>query len=205
MKQSKQDRLPVFCERLTELLTKQGDMNISYFAKVLGLSRQTLSFYLSGERLPDARMLSMICQKCNVSADWLLGLSKESPLEPSAKIAADYIGLSVDATERIHVEKERMQEKGLKEVPIIGIVSMEQEALRSIDDLLSESIIIERSNRDDGIKLSENILKQIKSFDWVHIAGVNLSALSFDFIRKAAERIEENAREYVIEKIGDDS
>lgn len=140
MKQEKQERLPVFCERLAELQAKQGKETISEFALFLGLSRQTVSFYLSGDRLPDAQVLSMICQKCKVSCDWLLGLSEESPLDPSAKIAADYIGASADAVDNLHAEKERMRGKNLSEAPIAGILSIDRNKLLAIDDLIAESI-----------------------------------------------------------------
>ena len=69
----KNDRLPIFRERLKELM---GDMSITEFAGKIGLSRQTMGFYLNGDRIPDSETLIQICKTCNVSADYLLGLSK---------------------------------------------------------------------------------------------------------------------------------
>lgn len=70
----KKDRLPIFRQRLNELL---GDMTTTEFAKKVGLSRQTMGFYLNGDRIPDSAILIQICKTCNVSADYLLGLSAD--------------------------------------------------------------------------------------------------------------------------------
>lgn len=50
-------------------------MSNKEFAELLGMSRQTVGFYLNGDRIPDALGILRIAEKCNVSADWLLGLS----------------------------------------------------------------------------------------------------------------------------------
>lgn len=65
-------RFPVFSERLREL---QGDRSNVEFAAFLGMSRQTIGFYLNGDRIPDILALRQIAEHCSVSADWLLGLS----------------------------------------------------------------------------------------------------------------------------------
>lgn len=85
-----EDRLPVLRKNLNELL---GTMSTTDFAKKVGLSRQTMGFYLNGDRIPDSATLLQICQKCNVSADWLLGLSDDPSPDPCA---VDSLGLSVE-------------------------------------------------------------------------------------------------------------
>lgn len=64
--------LNVFSERLNEL---RGSMSQAEFGKMCGISRVTVGFYENGERLPDARILAQIAQACNVTSDYLLGLS----------------------------------------------------------------------------------------------------------------------------------
>lgn len=61
-------------QRLKELREKNG-MNQEEFSKTLGLVRQSVGLYELGTRTPDAGLLFDICEKYNVSADWLLGLS----------------------------------------------------------------------------------------------------------------------------------
>lgn len=65
-------RFPIFAERFNILRDErtQGE-----FADFLGISRPTVGFYENGTRIPDAYILKQICEKCDVSADWLLGLS----------------------------------------------------------------------------------------------------------------------------------
>ena len=53
----------------------RGDMTQADFAKFVGISRPTVGFYENGERLPDALALKKIAEKCEISVDWLLGLS----------------------------------------------------------------------------------------------------------------------------------
>lgn len=65
-------RVPVFQERIREL---RGDMTQGQFAEKIGVSRPTIGLYESGARIPDAEVLRDISEKCDVSADWLLGLT----------------------------------------------------------------------------------------------------------------------------------
>lgn len=54
--------------------TIRGDMTQQSFAEKVGLSRPTVGFYESGERLPDAERVYKICNKNCISSDWLLDL-----------------------------------------------------------------------------------------------------------------------------------
>lgn len=94
----KRDRLPIFRERLNDLLKQLGDISTTEFSKKVGLSRQTMGFYLNGDRIPDAETLLLICEKCNISSDWLLGLSNDHKRKPCA---VDELGISSKAVERI--------------------------------------------------------------------------------------------------------
>lgn len=70
----KKHRLPVFEKRFHELRDERG-MSQAAFADFLGVSRPTVGLYENGDRIPDASVLQSIAQKCDVSSDWLLGLS----------------------------------------------------------------------------------------------------------------------------------
>lgn len=87
----KKDRLPILRQRLNDLL---GDMSITDFAQMVGISRQTMGFYLNGDRIPDAVTLQQICAACNVSSDWLLGLSDVKSTDKNINIAKQYTGLT---------------------------------------------------------------------------------------------------------------
>lgn len=85
------DRLPIFKERLEELRKLMGNPSNTEFAKTIGISRQTLGFYLNGDRIPDCETLVQICKKCNVSSNWLLGLSNDTAIKSHS---VDELGLS---------------------------------------------------------------------------------------------------------------
>ena len=95
----KKGRLPVFKERFNKLA--EGYKNYTAFADAIGLSRQSVNFWLNGDRTPDAESLKMISQKLNVSVDWLLGLSDIRKPDPSLAAAASYTGLLEETAENI--------------------------------------------------------------------------------------------------------
>mgnify|MGYP005780610661 CR=1 FL=1 len=87
----KNERLPIFTERFREL---QGERSNTEFAEFLEISRQTVGFYCNGDRIPDALTLKQIAEKCEVSVDWLLGLSNAKSTKPEIRKVCKYTGLS---------------------------------------------------------------------------------------------------------------
>lgn len=94
-KNDRKGRLPILRERLNILL---GDSTVTDFAEKVGITRQTMGFYLNGDRIPDSETLRQICEKCKVSSDWLLGLSDDRERIPAA---VDKLGLSERAVKNI--------------------------------------------------------------------------------------------------------
>lgn len=94
-------RVPEFRERFAQLRIGQN-MTQAQFADFLGISRPTVGFYENGDRIPDAEILKKICEKCGVTADWLLGLSDVSTTNAELKDVCDYIGFSEKAVKRWH-------------------------------------------------------------------------------------------------------
>ena len=84
-------RLPDFQENFKAL---RGDMTQGQFAEKLGISRATVALYESGARIPDAEVLRDIAQRCCVSADYLLGLSKIPTNDKDLAFVCNYTGLS---------------------------------------------------------------------------------------------------------------
>jgi transcriptional regulator with XRE-family HTH domain len=85
-----------FKTRFKEL---RGGMTQAEFAKHLGISRPTVGFYEAGERIPDAFTLKKIVNRCNVPADYLLGVTgtaKQDNIDASART-----GLSDDAIDTL--------------------------------------------------------------------------------------------------------
>lgn len=91
--EKREPRLKAFSDRF-ELLRKERDLSNTDFSKFLEMSRQTVGFYLNGERVPDALTLIKIAEKCNVSVDWLLGLSNAMTQNQDIQSICRHIGLS---------------------------------------------------------------------------------------------------------------
>lgn len=92
-------KLPIFKNRLEGI---KGELSVTDFAEKLGLSRQTTGFYLNGNRIPDILTLRQICEECNVSADYLLGLSDVKSSNLDVKAAVELTGLSEASIQYLH-------------------------------------------------------------------------------------------------------
>jgi len=53
----------------------QGSMNVSEFARFLGVNQKTLDNYIKGIRKPTVDFVLHVCTKCGISCDRLLGLT----------------------------------------------------------------------------------------------------------------------------------
>jgi transcriptional regulator with XRE-family HTH domain len=62
----------IFSTRIRKL--REGKMNQGEFADSVGISRGAMSYYEQKLRTPDIGVLRQICEKHNISADYLLGL-----------------------------------------------------------------------------------------------------------------------------------
>ena len=74
----KRNTIRAFRERLSALIEQNGGRQAE-FARRIGVDRSTLSQLLAGrdDRLPRADTVAAIAQTCQVSTDWLLGLSQQ--------------------------------------------------------------------------------------------------------------------------------
>ena len=57
----------------------RGTKNTSEFARYLGIPQTTVDGYFRGARKPSIEFVKLICVKCRISADWLLGLDEKQP------------------------------------------------------------------------------------------------------------------------------
>lgn len=85
--------------RLKKVLMESG-LTIEDFSKLCKVSRSAMKNYLDG-RLPQSDQLISICRACDVSADWLLGLSDVSNPSAELKGVCEYTGLTETAVTKI--------------------------------------------------------------------------------------------------------
>lgn len=134
-------RFPVFQKRLMEL---QGNMTIQEFADKLGLSRATVGFYLAGTRIPDALGIAEIAKQCDVSTDWLLGLTKDPLQNPPA---VDDLHLSPDAIRMI-----QSRDLFREELAIFSSLVSSIELWRIIQEIINLQTFYKRRQRDATIE-----------------------------------------------------
>lgn len=142
-------RLPIFRQRLEALREEMGVSSNTEFAKILGISRQTLGFYLNGDRIPDCETLAQICKRCNRSANWLLGLSKDTSIESPA---VDQLGLSPGAVKQLslfsHSEQSDSIMCGLNMlIEDVGILFLAAE-VSALCDKVNEALDINHQYKD---------------------------------------------------------
>lgn len=80
----------IFAMRIKELRTSLN-MTQRDFAGFIGCTAATLSAYENGAKSPSLEIVKSIAQKCNVSIDWLCGLSEKTNDEDNIKTYADLI------------------------------------------------------------------------------------------------------------------
>lgn len=97
MSEAFKGKMPIFAERLKAL---RGKTSQADFAEKVGISRPTVGFYESGDRIPDALTLKQIAEACGVTTDYLVGLSDNKTAENFE--AGARFGLSDDAL--LHLE-----------------------------------------------------------------------------------------------------
>ena len=66
-----------FSTRIRKLREERG-LNQGQFADFVGISRGAMSYYEQEARTPDISGLCAICEKCGVSADYLIGLMPDT-------------------------------------------------------------------------------------------------------------------------------
>ncbi len=87
----------VFSTRIREL--RKDKLNQGEFADSVGISRGAMSYYEQESRTPDIGVLRAICEKYNVSADYLLGLMPDR--NHAVSDACKQTGLSPEAVRRL--------------------------------------------------------------------------------------------------------
>ena len=142
----------IFAEKLRERMRECSE-NQSSLAQKIGVQRQTISLYTTGQSKPDTEKLSKIAQALNVSSDWLLGLSDVKTPDVSVKAICEKTGLSEKAVTSI------MKIKGLADIG--GFIGVNE--LTGINDFLSTDNFIFCAG--EYAKAKRCVLSQLESFD----------------------------------------
>lgn len=82
---------------LEEKNIKQKDL-----ASALGITANTISYFISGTRTPNTEQIILIANFLDVSTDYLLGTAKAKTTDIELKQICEYTGLSDKATDKLH-------------------------------------------------------------------------------------------------------
>lgn len=204
MKQSekKSPRSKEFQKRL-EILRKERDLSNTDFAKFLGMSRQTIGFYLNGDRIPDILGLKQIAEECGVSADWLIGLTDVRTPDATTRAAAAYTGLSETAVEALQTMGDIFVRDALVQRPVF------RQVLSAIlaDRRLSVAVIhaVQAAGLLNPPEIDSNLTAKEYSAAIAKVQSTGLAVLSREATREyhlqqAATEFAEIIRDIQIEK-----
>ena len=97
--------LEIFGLRLKQLREEMG-LNQADFSKLIGSKQQTLSGYERGIMKPPLDVAKNIAKKCNVSLDWLCGLTDKQNYNDELKTYSDIIQFFIKLEDIIHIRFE---------------------------------------------------------------------------------------------------
>ena len=90
----------IFPTRLREVMGTQN-VTQAMLAAEIGVSRQSVAKYTSGQAQPNVEALQTIVKYLKVPSDYLIGISKSDSLDPDMSNARIYTGLSEKAIDAI--------------------------------------------------------------------------------------------------------
>lgn len=162
----------VFKDRLKELI-EESEFNQREVAGKIGISKQTISFYVNGKRLPDIDNTYKLCKFFHVSADYLLGLSDVKSFDLDIKAISEKTGLSERAIKEIN----RFRNKD-------STLSVAEFRLDFLNGLLTEyyfyslidKIIGFVETKTDTDESKERCLRK-----YCDLKGIDYEKLSFDY------------------------
>ena len=181
-------QLSSFGSRLQELFRPNETQE--EFGKRVGINRNTIASYLKNkDKKPDTDQLIKISRACNVSTDWLLGLSDVRSSEPDVQSACKYTGLSEKAVENIKRYNRDDENSIVKKMKFIDAVNFmlenEISLMRDIHNYLLIDFNQVYYDIDDSQKiddtpsfyiLPQHFLRQYKLLDTNRINFVNNTA-----------------------------
>ena len=134
------DEFKIFSERLSQLMREKG-LKQKNLADELGVKRQTVSLYMTGQSMPDAEQLKNIAVFFDVSADWLLGISNTKSIDIDTKMICKYTGLSEECVNFFR----RLEEGKNEEQLFIFNALIEDEIIQNILKAIEEIRLLQKA------------------------------------------------------------
>ena len=194
-------------------LLVDGGKKQKELAEYLGVTDNTVSYFVGGKRIPNTEQIKKIAEFFHISADYLLGLSGEKTTNKDISFICDYIGLDEDAVKGLHLyaNEELFDEELEKEKKKLLNFFISNEYLFAIGDeatfyvnhLLLHKKIYEdyysalRYEKRRDYKILERYFDEQ---DFMDLCKFRLQEINKDFVKKYTKELEEEIGD-LVEKI----
>lgn len=156
-------------KRITAALATKNVMQ-KQLAERLGVKANIVSYWCSGQRTPNADQIAEIAKALDVSADYLLGLTKSQTTDKDLQYICDYTGLSNRVVRLLHASRgscivellnyfieytHKEDIDFLEDYPFVGVNDIESKYLSSCIELAND--IKQIQDEIEGEEFSENL------------------------------------------------
>lgn len=96
-----------FPKRLRQLISENLNITQDRLAEIVGVTRQTVGNWCSGESSPDAVSLKKIADCFDISIDWLLIENAPRNVDVNLSAVCKFTGLSPESVNTLHNKTEK--------------------------------------------------------------------------------------------------
>ena len=143
-------------------LSKQGHdllekkkLTHAQLGEMLGVKRQSIGQYATGQSYPSVNIVYDLMNKLNVSAEFILGLSEAEKL--NNEVIRKELGIQEKSTECLRnlVNKEKLENKDLIKLKMLNylIENIEDDLLENLYNYLFHDVEITEGNKDNRVLL----------------------------------------------------
>lgn len=135
-------------------IMKENNLTQEELGKIIGVARQTISQYASGQSTPDVNIIYSIKEKFGLSADYVLGFAEAT--KPSNEMILKELGIDENACEilKIYIKKDSTNRKNDK-IKMLNylIENIEDDLLENLYNYLFHDVEITEGNKDNRVLL----------------------------------------------------
>ncbi len=135
-------------------IMKENNLTQEELGKIIGVARQTISQYASGQSIPDVNIIYSIKEKFGLSADYVLGYAEAT--KPSNEMILKELGIDENACEilKSYIKKNSTNRKNDK-IKMLNylIENIEDDLLENLYNYLFHDVEITEGNKDNRVLL----------------------------------------------------
>lgn len=135
-------------------IMKENSLTQEELGKMIGVARQTISQYASGQSIPDVNVIYSIKENFGLSADYILGYAEAT--KPSNETILKELGIDENACEilKSYIKKDSANRKNYKMKMLNFLIeNIEDDFLENLYNYLFHDLEIMESNKDNRVLL----------------------------------------------------